>query len=283
MIGCFNTDVELIKKLNASVIDEPMGLKYHGVFLEWMKTTSDPKMAPFLLKQTLIIETCVKKKIPLVIFDGDRTMTKKEAEWLKKSNVYLFEPAVINRDGFKYMPFWLEIIDTYNDMKLNEDKRNVNLGYIGNISDKTSPFESYFLSVKKTNDDMCVKYCSSDVLPEKELEYDKLDIQNTKLSYSDIEYTVILGNKNDYTTGYLDKSFIKALKNYCVPFIPKENRFYNAFPCVVDYKLWISFFKDMYSYIYLSYIFDIHECIKERYPEFDINYTVDVIKNCFKK
>lgn len=277
MIGCYNTGVSITNKLGGRVIDTPSSFEYEGVFLEWTPTVSDARLAETLLNQTVIVETCIKNKIPLVVFDKNMSIKRNEYDWLIKSNVKLFEPSVLPRRHFKYLPNWLEI-RKMPDLKFNNNEKSVNIGYIGHISDRIKSFDEYIVNTKKINSDLSVKYNTEDVIiADKEIEYEKINVLKDNISYQDVQYTVIIGNQRDYMSGRLDASFIEALENNCIPFIPSKNRFYNALFTASD-SLWFGMYYKMYDRVYLGMIHDIYERIEKYYPEMKINHTVDVIK-----
>jgi len=280
MIGCYNTTASITKKLNGVIIENPTPFNFDGIFLEWTPTSINSSKADILLEQTVIVETCMKKKIPLTIFDTNISMKKNEIEWFKKSHVKLFEPSVLPRNGFQYLPHWMTI-KTLQDIQLNDDnEKRINLGYIGPISDRLKSFDKYIVSSKILNSDIVIKYMTDSILTEKELEYSNLNIIPEKIYYYNTEYTVILGTERDYMNGHLNKSFINALENNCIPFVPEEQRYYRGLSSIVD-NPWTKYYYNMYKNIYIGILKDIYESIDKFYPEMKINHTVDVIKRSF--
>jgi hypothetical protein len=284
MILYFNIKKDLERQLDS--ITKLKGKDVECVVMNWIPTNKkDASIASSLLKQTDILEKFIKT-VPIVIFDEQMKITKDEYTWLKKFKTFLFQPSILHRDGFTYLPNWTTI-KKLSDLKLNTSERNVHLGYIGDLTDKTKQFDKYFVSTKILNDvKFNVSYKSSLKIPDENYtEYKRINILlNQNLSFSDIEYTVILGTKIDYNIGCLNASYFNALENNCVPFVPNENRFYHALPYRTDDKTnWFDFYKNMYNTTYIGMLLDIYDNIKKYYPEMDVKYTADKIKGCIEK
>lgn len=271
MILYFNVEENLSQEINK--ITKSKSKEYTSVLIDWIPTKKsvNQKKASNLLSQTDILEKYVKT-LPIVIFDRYRSITTEEHSWLKKFNVTFFEPAILRRNGFLYLPNWTKIKELHH-IQINNNKRNVNLGYIGYLTDKTKSFDKYYIKTKISNPDLNVTISTENE------EYKSLGITYKKdLQFSDIEFSVILGNTNDYAVGHLDSYFFKALDNNCIPFIPKENRYYSAMPLVVDNNKWYDMYVNMYDRIYVGLINDIYQGIKKYYPEMNIVYTAEIIK-----
>jgi len=274
MILYFNTDNDISTAINS--ITKSKGKDITSIFMIWIPTekgTSQTK-ASALLSQTEVLEKYTKT-IPIVIFDRYRSITKEEHNWLKKFKVTFFEPSICPREGFKYLPNWTKI-KTLDDIKLNEMNRNINLGYIGSISDRSKSFEKYYVKPKSLND-IVVSYHSKSIQPNNEQEYSSLGMQNSVLDFKDIEFSVILGSINDYIVGHLDQFYFRALEHNCIPIVPAENRYYSALLTCDTHKWYDTYFK-MYDTIYIGMIHDIYERIRKYYPEMDIKYTAEIIK-----
>ena len=277
MILYFNADEGLTKEVNS--LCKSKNKDYSSVFIDWIPTKKavSQKKASNLLSQTDILEKYVKT-LPIVIFDRYRSITTEEYSWLKKFKVTFFEPAILVRNGFKYLPNWIKIKEL-NDIKLNETKRSVNIGYIGALSDKSKSFDKYYVKTKINNPDIKMCYYTTDVNKDKESEYQNLDIIRCQdLLFSDMEFTVIIGNANDYVVGHLDQYYIKALENNCIPILPKENRYYSALPFNICNTTWYDAYVNMYDKTYVGFIHDIYTNIKKYYPEMNITYTAEIVK-----
>lgn len=273
MILYFNVDEDIIEQTNSIVKSKEK--EYTSVFISWIPTKkgTSQKKASALLYQTELLEKYVKK-LPIVIFDRYRSMTKEEYDWLKKFKVTFFEPAISPRDGFKYLPNWTKI-KTLDEIDLNESKRSVQLGYIGTTDDKTKSFEKYYVKPKMLTD-VNVSYYNKNGINEDQ--YKNLGIINKPLEHKDIEFTVIIGTPNDYVVGHLDQYYIEALKNNCIPMIPEENRYYSSLGYSVNSSNWYDAYCGMYDGIYVGVIKDIYDRIRKYYPEMNVTFTAEVIK-----
>jgi hypothetical protein len=277
MILYFNADEGLTKEVDKIVRSK--NKDYTSVFIDWIPTKKavSQKKASNLLSQTDILEKYVKT-LPIVIFDRYRSITTEEFSWLKKFKVTFFEPAILTRNGFKYLPNWIKIKEL-DDIKLNESKRSVNIGYIGVLSDRSKSFDKYYVKTKINNPDIKMCYFTQDVNKDKESEYQALDITRYQdLSFSDMEFSVIIGNANDYVVGHLDQYYIKALENNCIPVLPRENRYYSALPFNISNTTWYDAYVNMYDRTYVGFIHDIYNSIKKYYPEMNVKYTAEIIQ-----
>ncbi len=271
MILYFNVEENLSQEIDR--ITKSKSKEYTSVSIDWIPTKKsvNQKKASTLLSQTDILEKYVKT-LPIVIFDRYRSITTEEYSWLKKFNVTFFEPAILTRKGFTYLPNWTKIKDLHH-IQINNDKRGVNLGYVGNLTDKAKSFDKYYVRTKISNPDLNLSISTENE------EYKNLGIVYKKdLDFSDIEFTVIIGNTNDYAVGHLDSYFFKALDNNCIPLLPKENRYFSAMSLTVDSNRWYDVYVDMYDGIYIGLINDIYQGIKKYYPEMNITYVAEVIK-----
>lgn len=284
MILYFNVDNNLIQEIDSVFAGfsrgtsgiPPRSKDVTSVFIDWIPTKKAVNQikASNLLSQTEILEKYVKT-VPIVIFDRYRAITTEEYNWLKKFNVTFFEPSLVTRKGFKYLPNWIKIKEL-NDIKLNERKREINIGYIGSLLDKQKSFDEYYIKKKINNPDIEISYYSKDIDTNKQSEYESLGVNcKQDLQFTDMEFTIIIGNVNDYKNGHLDQYFVKALENNCIPLIPKENRYYVSLSFGVNELTW---YISMYDKVYFGLIHDIYCNIQKYYPEMDIKYTANTIR-----
>ncbi len=280
MIIYFNIKKDLEKQLNS--ITKLKGKDVECIVMGWTPTNKK-EYASTLLKQTELLEKYIKT-VPIVIFDEYMKITTDEYNWLKKFKTFLFQPTLSHRNGFNYLPNWTNI-KKIDDIELNEYERHIHLGFIGDLIDKTKQFDKYFVSTKLLNGDLNIHYKSSINIPDEYYtEYKRLNITHKNMLYKDVQYTVILGNKNDYTLGCLHSNYFTAIENNCIPFIPNEHRYYNALPFVTnDTNNWFDFYKNMYDKTYVGLLLEIYENIKKYYPEMDVKYTAEKIKHVIEK
>jgi hypothetical protein len=291
MLGIFNISKILLGELSKhfdiidlnDIIDAPEippNIDLDALFIGWVPRYKfvDKDKAGYLLKQTNIIEKYTKKKLPIIIFDEKMSMNRKEVLWLRKYGVKLFEPALNFRKEFKYLPFPLKL-KKLEEIPFNVSPRNHPLAWKGNLTDKIKTFEKYYVSYAKLYPgDFNILY-DSEIEKFKKEEYDNLNIEYRKeIDLQDVKCTLIIGSKREYRIGYINPFFIEALENNIIPLIAKENRYFNGISPLVQCTNEISYYTDNYEATYIGYIFDIYESIRRFYPEFDVNYSIDVIK-----
>jgi len=91
--------------------------KYDGFFIDWVPRFQNEEF----LVQCALIEIH-KNTVPIVIFDRFMSLSQEEVKWLSKyMNVFLFEPALIHRYGFQYLPTW---ITDFSILKNNYDRKD---------------------------------------------------------------------------------------------------------------------------------------------------------------
>lgn len=286
MIGTLTNDTALTKMLDGISLTSKNIDKVSSMFLDWIPTIKgkDKEKIPSLLQQTDCIEHGTKSKIPIMIFDRHSAITFEEQKWLKQFNVILTEPVLLSRYDFKYLPFWTTI-KTIDDIKLDDNKRKLNLGYISNTTTYISDFDKYYLKPKSINPTLSIGYNMKNIIWPKDKEEEVIhnDIfSHTNLTYSDIEYSIFIGTKKDYDTGRLDPYIFNALEQNCIPFLPLEHKYFSG-RLVTMNMMDMILFEDMYDKIYIGMILEWYESIERYYPEMKINHAVDYIKKLLKE
>lgn len=284
MLGVYNIEFPLKFELqkhynifNEWGVDFP---KIDALYIEWIKKSNSKSYS----LQATIVYRYIKKKIPIVIFDRYLLMTRKEFEWLRKfNNVFLFEPALHNRYGFRYLPRPINVLK-YEDLGKNK-KYEWDLGYIGNLANKTYSFKKYYKSFAENN--IGSKICYSTILNNDTVE--KYRYSNLKrvdnVDWYDIRCAVAIDTYKNYAIGYLNEWIFEAMKKGCLVLLPIEHKYFgNMFN-----RLVVSNIEDigiltinLEANINQIIIEEIFENIKNLYPEFTMNYTVEVIKECIK-
>ena len=218
--GCLSD--ELLKDHSIITLDKITEYpEIDGLFIDW----SSKNRKDLFLRQANIIQKYIKK-IPIVIFDRNFSISKKEYKWFKRFKVHLFEPALKYRDGFLYMPHWSEMI-SIDHFDIEEGKRDIKLGYIGNIKDRYRSFENYYLTIASKWPKIKVYY-NSEIDEYKIDEYNNANLKNKKFSYSDVELSIIIGNNNDYINGHLDSYIFEMMKSGCLPLLPYEHKYFSG-------------------------------------------------------
>ena len=281
MIGIYNIKKDMVKRLSKSfdIYEFSIGdfdfPDIDGLIINYSSEMERKKW----VYQAALIEKYIKK-VKTVIFDGSLSLTQKQFKWLKKFNVYFFEPVLNNRREFQYLPYW---IDDMSIDSSNERSIHMACDYY-NLEDRIKYFEKYYRQFAKLFPDKRVCYSTS-VLNKKKIEdykNDNLELLDS-IDYSDVCYHVIIDNTKNYKTGYLDKSIFDIMGDWCVPILSKEHRYFHALfhPLVVNDVKDIDYFTSV-SGINYELIEGVFETLKKHYPEFLIYSVSDVLVNCFK-
>lgn len=281
MIGVFNIDnllrQELSKISEISLLKSDKDFtKLSGVFIDWYPTATKTTAgkAKNLLLQSTLLEIAIKKKIPIVVFDRHMRMTRKEFKWLRRYNVYFFEPNVMTRIGFSYMPFWTRT-KTMNDIELEEKERPLDLVYKGDIGKNIKSFEKYYVAYNALHPERKVFHGS---IQHSSVPYKK------KFSYKDSKCTVLIGSSQNYKSGYLTNA-LEALHCGCIPLLPTEHRFYHGLfkNVVVSNAKEIHWYISAFEHIQFGTLLDIYERIDSMFPEMKVDHTAQLIKHCLSE
>jgi hypothetical protein len=285
MIGIFSKspDDEFLKHLDLPFRLLDVGSSADGIdglFLDW----NPPSMEKDFIYQAQLIEKYVKK-IPIVIFDRQFSVTHQEASWMKKYKTFLFEPALVTgRSEFVYLPEWTSfysILDT-------DDRIYDVIDISKNLEYKIESFEKWYMEYARLFPDKKVAYFTRELQDFKKEEYKKSNlifIEGDILpDYTVAKYTVITGPKNLYDIGYLSPMYFIAMNQGCLPLLPDEHRFFHS----IFKNLIVTDVKEMDFYVSLykarKYIIeDIFDRIKKYFPEFTVEYASNIIKECFIK
>jgi len=288
ILGVLNIDDTLREELSRDFTIDAMldtKVKAEALFVDWIPSqvskSLDKTKASYLLHQTTLVEEYVKNNLPVLIFDRWFGITQKEFFWFKKNNVKLFEPALNNRRDFQYLPFWTKI-KRLKDIELEDDERKYSLAYKGYLANKLQSFEKYYVDYGKLYPQSAISYESS-INEKKQREYEDYNVEKVPaINFNEAKCTVIIGSRKDYKIGYLSPTIFEALDNNCVPLIAEENRYFGGLSEVIKTPTQINFFTRTYNFTYIGLLVECYESIENRYPEFKVNHTIDVIKTNLK-
>lgn len=282
MIGVFNIqkNLKVYLKKNNKLFDLIKNGEPDAIFIDWV-----PQSNSKFVRQAEIVEKYVRKKIPTIIFDRFLSITYKEYIWLKRFNVFFFEPAINNRIGFTYVPQWTEPIDDFwdSDYREHDKDRSIDLFYTGNLDNKIKSFEKYYKEYASLYPDKNIVYQGT--LKKTYDDYNIKSIQNINLL--DVKYTILLGSPTEYRIGYLPDGFLDYMQHGILPLLPVEHRFFHGlFDTVInneeDINFIISIIKGKNFGIRYIMIEQIYDNIDKYFPEFKINYVIDKIKHYLK-
>ena len=286
MIGLYNTDSKLRSKLE-KVFDiagldkldvEPGDFpKLQGLFIDWKTSVNEYEFA----QQAVIIENYLKKGIPTVIFDRHMAIKYKEYSWLRKFNVTFLEPAIGNRSGFEFQPFWT---DKKEIEKYGSSQRGIHVGYSGNLDKKILPFEKYYIEYKRLYPQKEVVILTQPAsLQHKIDEWSEYNVKfSDKFEWTNVDFTILIGTKKEFRTGQLPKNIFEILESGCIPILPLEHRFYGTvfkdflIKSIVDAQYYI----DTYWKYRNVMVEEIRDRFLSVYPECDIKNVVKRLKKC---
>jgi len=286
MIGLCNVDKNMSSRLSKFLDVKELDTKdsfshLDGIFFNWVDKMSPEKWT----KQAALMDTCTKKKIPIVLFDRYLSISRKEYNWLKKFRVFFFEPAINNRRGFDYLPQWV----SKKDWKWCEKYTNETLfdvGYkVNNLNNNLKSFENYYLEYIKLYPDKKVVYSTHSINKHKEKQYKEYDLERvTEFSFKQSEFTIAIDTQKNYNIGCLNENIFKAMNQNCLPLLPIEHKYFHAMfeGLIIKNMVDLSYYVEQYGRVKDVIIEDIYDNIEKHYPEFMIDNAVEVIKNCFK-
>ena len=276
-----NITVKLSESLPIIKVFDIMDKKFpklDGLFIDWVDQSILPDEYAV---QAAIIEKYVRTKIPVVVFDGELAMTKREYDWLKKFKVFFFEPALQNRREFGYLPHWLDKLNI--DME-REEERPFALAYSTiNLEDKLKSFEKYYRKYAQLFPDKKVLYQAEKLDKVKYQQYENDNMVNQAIiDWEEVDFTILIDSKKNYDIGYLNPWIFYIMENGCVPLLPLEHKFFgNMF-----HKLTVESIEDVdwivrgFCKIKWTLLEEIYDRVSRLYPEFLIDNVAEVIKNC---
>lgn len=286
MIGTFNIDrglkVELgkyyeLKDLTFGEKDLP---KLDGLIISWRPKGENEKS---FAMQAFIVESYARQNIPLVIFDGEMSITGKEYNWLKRFNVTFFEPALNYRTEFIYLPHSIKIPEM-EWVKLEDKDNEHDLIYIGKLSDRIKLFEKYYETYASMFTSKSVVYKNTDKIKKHKL--DQWKYNNLKrieeLNIYNGKFSVIIESIKNIEMGYIDKNIFDMMENAVVPLLPREHKYFcGMFKDLIvederqmDYLITLARKEGMRELL----IEDTFRSIEKYYPEFTVEFTCDMMR-----
>lgn len=289
MIGVISKyhDETFLDKLNLpfEIIDDfdPDNLiNVDGLFIDWVSKM--PVHEDDWMKQASLLQAYIKSGIPIVIFDRSFSLTEKEVNWVKRFNVYLFEPAINSgRIGFTYLPEWIN-----NFSKSKEEDREYDLVWsYDKIEYFLKEFEKYIIDYAAFFPDKKVAYSTFSISDFKREEYKKnnlIFLAQEHPIYDKGNTTIVIDTKESYKMGYLNPIYFEAMNRGCLPLIPSEHKYFHrlfeglVFHNIKEMDYFISFYGKVKDVI----IEEIFDKIKNEWSEFTIDYATDLIRSCYE-
>ena len=245
-----------------------------GVFIEWVAD------GDLFEKQTIIIDKCVKEKIPMIVFDRYQKILPEEISFLVSQGAFLWEPSVAGRMFFSYQPCW-GYFRKSGDIPLIDKIDGIDLVYMSSLSKKISTFQKYYKPVSDIGDFKVVY-----------VDKDNNDVVNRKVSEMGIDIigrddkiskksVILLGTEHEYQTGILDPQLFDYLEAGILPLLPKEHRWFHSIfdDVVINNESDVDYFLKTWDKISFGVICDIYEKLNLYLPESDVkNVAKRIIK-----
>lgn len=254
-----------------------------GVFMAW----TTPEVDDLFVKQTKIIEKCVKNKIPMIIFDKNGEITPEEVTFLIGEGAFLWEPAVTGRSLFSYQPCWGRIHTDFREVpSVDADKRHIHLCNCSTLARKFPSFEKYYIPVHEigSHSVVYIDRDNSDTIRQKVDKYHIPIMSKEYGGFDNIRATVLLGSEKDYETGYLDPMFFQILENGIIPLLPEEHRWYHSVfgGLTMNGETDIDYILQTYDKIAFGCVYEIYENLNIYLPESNVVNVAKRITNYFK-
>lgn len=253
--------------------DQP---KVDGIIIDWVK-----KEHPDFSQQAAIADHYTRK-VPTFLYDRYSTLTYKEYKWLSKFKVKFYEPLILGRRGFDYLPQWTRMLKM-EDVKLPEDT-TYTLGYTGQLSkDKIKSFEKYYKEYATLYPNEKVAY-TVEVSKAKMDEYNNYNLHHENFKHDDVAYMVVIDSLKNYNAGFLDPHIFTAMEHGCCPLLPIEHKYFHAMfkGLIVENISELHFFFGGWRPLRDAAIEEIYNRIEKTYPEFTIDYAINTIKDSFR-
>jgi len=283
MIGLLSNRVDnvFLKKLGMpTVFIDNDNVDCDCLFINWVSKVNEDAW----MKQASLLQTYLKKDIPIVIFDRTFSLTKKEVDWVKKFNTYLFEPALNSgRSGFRYLPEWIsnfKIVEDGKDREYDVVYSHHQLEY--NLHN----FEKWFKNYSRLFPDSKVAYHSS-ISEFKKEEYKKdnlIFVDRYNPVYNNGNVTVAIDVQRAYDMGYFNPMYFNVMNLGCLPLLPVQHKYFHAMfkGLVISNLKDMNYFASAFGKVKDVCIEEIFDRIKKDWNEFTVDHAVDVIKACYE-
>jgi len=266
--------VELSKICDVvDVVDKPK-----GVFIQW----STPDNKSLFVRQTNMIEKCIKNKLPMIIFDGDQKISPDEASFLVSEGAFLWESSVSDRMFFSYQPVWGEI-KTPDKIPLIDKPTGVDLVYMSPLTKKLSTFKRYYQPMSELGGyDVLFFDSVGNQTINRKVEEMGINITSESINF-DIKSLILLGTDHEYQTGRLDPYLFNYLESGILPLLPIEHRWYHSVfdGMVVGTDFDVEYILKTWDKISFGSICDIYKNLDIYLPECNVKNVAKRIVNYF--
>ncbi len=254
-----------------------------GLFIDWIPKV--PVYRDAWMKQASLLQEYIKMGIPIVIFDRGFSLTEKEVNWVKKFNVYLFEPALnSDRKGFNYLPEWIHNFE----VRIDDEDREYDLAYSShNIEYYVKEFEKWFKDYARLFPNKKVSFSSFEISDFKLEEYKNnnlINLQYNQSIFDSAAFTAAIDTKKSYEIGYFNPVNFLAMNRGCLPLLPFEHKYFHGMfngLIMKDLKE-MDYYVSLYGRVKDIIIQEIFDRIKTDWPEFTVDYAASVIRSCYE-
>lgn len=289
LLMCSHPDKGFLDRLNLPIslnLNEHIGMDNledaSGLFIDWVPKLSVYEDAWF--SQASILQKLIKTDIPIVIFDRSFSLEEEEVKWLKKHNVYLFEPALNSgRNGFQYLPEWVQSFE----IAIDDEDREYDLVYSHHeIEYHIKGFDKWFKDYGRLFPDKRVAYSTMSISDFKKEDYKNNNLIHVEhpLIFDEGYCTVAIDKDKMYEMGYFNPMYFHAMNLGCLPLLPSEHKYFHGMfkGIVVDNLKELDYYVSAFKHVKNVVIEEIFERIKKDWSEFTIEYAVDTIRNCYE-
>ena len=263
-------------------LDPENPLNIDKLFIDWVPKTTLYEDA--WMVQASLLQTYIKTGIPIVIFDRTFSLTKEEVDWVKKFNVYLFEPALNSgRNDFRYLPEWISDFTIWN-----RDDREYDLVYSHeNVEYQLRGFEKWIKDYARIFHDKKVAYSTLNISDFKKEEFTQNNLVFLKEKYPIHimgNMTVAFDSDEAYRIGHLNQSHFISMNMGCLPLLPVEHKYFHSiFNGLVVHDLQeMDFFVSSFGSIRNEIIEEIFERIQKEWSEFTLDHALNTIRECYE-
>ena len=213
------------------------------MFLVYWRRNRDGERSSF--EQLALIDLCLKREIPIKIIDLDYEMTYDEAFTSIKSGISLFEPYLVTRKFFTYLPEPALLDVSLLSTELRDRDINVCYHQRPNLS-----FPG--INIQVVNDFIDAK------------------------CYLNCDPIISLAN------GRISRETFQAVQIGCIPLIPMEHRYFHGLVSGIGSPVTtkdIQYYINRATDISYGYCYDFIQNIKNNYPEFTYEQFIHVINS----
>lgn len=167
------------------------------IFIEWFKPKdNDASNAKRFVNQMSLIESTLNLGKKVCIWDIDRSITYEEMKWFISKDVRLFEPYLMSRAGFEFLPDPIIVQDVELD-KFTQN-RDIAYGYYDTLNDKQYSVDLYNINPTILN------------------------------SYENVKLAIAFDTKANYEAGYLNPKLFKMMYEGALVVLPDVHKFFHS-------------------------------------------------------